>query len=262
MCARVSVRCSVLSLVRTPATSRCLANRKEPRLARKSFVANAMTSCSITTDTPTSLQILNATGHVLYSTATNSIFSMPWGGLSGTFPVLAVNDMTEGSALCGGGESNWAGKIILAGRFYGPGCSFETRARNSRNAAGLLFSGSLHNPFDWDGTAHEGLMPSAVANYAVYDCAKSAVLAAGGEATIEITSAQTPLMDAGFQAFSWVFNAPLLIMMWMNIAAAAWQLYRLGNHKVDLSTRAVVCLEATSQLMLFFRQLNGPGYAN
>ena len=68
------------------------------------------------------------------------------------------------------------------------GAHFETRARMSNNAAGLLFSGSLHNAFDWDGSAHVDLMPSSVANVAVYECAKDAIMSAGGDATIELTS--------------------------------------------------------------------------
>ena len=61
------------------------------------------------------------------------------------------------------------------------------------------------------------------------------------------------------EILSWLLAAPMLIMMCVNVGAAAWQIYRFHGKSTDASTRAVIILEALSQLMLFVRQLNGPG---
>ena len=96
-----------------------------------------MSSCSAATGTTVAAVVINATGHATYRAAVDSVFNMPWGGLSGRLAV--VSPPTTLSDLCSLSGSSWDGKVVLGDEFYGPGCSYEYRAlvAAKRQAAGV-----------------------------------------------------------------------------------------------------------------------------
>jgi hypothetical protein len=224
---------------------------------------------------PAQIVVRNVTGHVIASAGAGYAFAMPWGGLNGTYPLLHV--AVDFTTLCTETAANWAGKVILANSFYGfatsasdsvpIGCSYETRARVAfaQGAAGMLLSGGEHSPFDWDGTSQRDLIPATVLTPdgpgGAYECIDNAVVAAGGEATIELQSERTPLLEPWFGAICWVLFTPIVLLAVTNLCVSIWQQWRFSMVPTDASTRVVVGLETLFSVFVILRILNGPGCA-
>ena len=156
------------------------------------------------------------------------------------------------------------GTVVLGGGFYEAECSYETRARVAQrmNAIGIVYSGQLHTPFDWDGTSWDGitLFTAVVGEYADGYAAVAAAVREHGGARLEIVTEPTPLDDVPFAIFQWAFFSLLLLPSVVCIVAGTRQLYVLYRAHEQSTARLVISLETVSQALFFVRNLNGPGY--
>lgn len=219
-----------------------------------------MSCSSYDNSTASPAVILSSAGTVVYRARAGSVFGMPWNALVGTHTI--VNGSTDLSSLCALDGTSWDGKVVLGGAFYGPGCSYERRAiaAATRKAAGVLFRGQHHSPFDWDGSSQRGLADSSVALDTEYACIEKAVAELGGEATIQLSPVPTPLSQTWYLALGWAWFAVILAALLVSICVGAWQQWRFWRYGMEMSSRAVVGMEMVMLSMLFIRMLNGPGY--
>lgn len=208
------------------------------------------------------IRVLDALGGVLANGPTGNVFLPPWRlALNGTYPLLSVTDSAQ---LCDPPSSDaansWADHVVLMGNFYFGGCSYETRARvaQQRGAAGLLFQADLHNSFEWDGSDHTGLPPSAFVYSKVYDCLFSN---ATGSASVDILGVDaSPLEGGWYLTLNIILAVIILPLILSNVVLGLWQLHRFHIFSMDSSTKAVVGLEMVSQAIFFAKILNGTGY--
>jgi len=224
---------------------------------------------STSTDTG-DLMLLRVNGVPIARAGAGNVFEMPWGvPLQGVYPVLRPDPGGDGPLCDAGSVMDWAGRVVLAAAFYGPGCSYEARARLAadRGARGLLFDGAYHSPFDWDGSSRRMLSDAAVVVHDVYACLDDAVRTAthGATATnvtleVNLTSTRTPLAQTWYTAFGGGLDGLLLMIVLSNVLLGAWQQYNFYRVRMEPSTRTVVALEMVSQAMIFVRLLNGPGW--
>ena len=194
------------------------------------------------------------------------VYDMNFGhGFRGNYSLTKVGSYSD---LCSSpssfGASSLSGMVVLAGDFYAAGCSYEARARGAqaRNATGILYEGSLHSPFDWDGSDRSGLGSLGAAfawTYGDFYSDIDAALDNDGQ-TIHMVTSPTPLLDTGFQIFQWILAGIVHCVCVCSISAGGLRMYQLhGDAKMTLS-RVTICLEMLSQTFLLVRELNGPGY--
>jgi len=223
------------------------------------------------------LMLLRVDGVPIARAGAGNVLEMPWGApLKGMYPVLRPEPGGDGPLCDSGSAVEWTGRVVLAAAFYGPGCSYEARARlaAARGARGLLFDGAYHSPFDWDGSSQRMLPDAAVVLHDVYACLDDAVrtalhgvggdtaVAAAANVTLEVnlTSTRTPLAETWYTAYGGGLDALLLLLVLSNVLIGARQQYNFHRVRMEPSTRTVVALEMVSQAMIFVRLLNGPGW--
>ena len=110
--------------------------------------------------------VLDDAGMVVASAPPLNIYDSVWSPLSaGNYSLLREPSAAE---LCDGpaDPSAWAGKLILGGKFaIRTLCPYRQRAlvAAQAGAAGILFRGKPHSPFDWSGWAVDSasLAPAA-----------------------------------------------------------------------------------------------------
>ena len=161
----------------------------------------AMSWCTTTSNeaagSSEGLRLLDAAGALLASGPVGVLYRAPWGGLVGNFSLYAV----PASELCvapAGGDAAWAGGVVMGGYFTDARCSYETRAAvaGQRGAAGVLFKGYMHSPFDWDGSSQVGLPPADFLRYDVYSCIARNVAVPSSNAMPTLMSPVDPCTEA------------------------------------------------------------------
>lgn len=223
---------------------------------------------ALATPSSSQLTVANASGSVLLAVGADRAWQLPWApSLEGTFALSAPRIET----LCQGATaSSWAGLVILGEGFSSPGCSYESRATaaGGAGAAGIVFSGREHNPFDSDGStrsaADSGRAAAALLDAKIYSELLEPMVKRHPPGSLTLTIAppgRTPLTEASFAAAQWAGVALILAAVAVNLVAAALQLlWRFRSARMELSTRMVVSLELLSQVFLLLRTLDGPGY--
>lgn len=211
------------------------------------------------------LMLLRVDGVPIARAGAGNVLEMPWGApLKGMYPVLRPEPGGDGPLCDSGSAVEWTGRVVLAAAFYGPGCSYEARARlaAARGARGLLFDGAYHSPFDWDGSSQRMLPDAAVVLHDVYACLDDAVrtalhgvggdtaVAAAANVTLEVnlTSTRTPLAETWYTAYGGGLDALLLLLVLSNVLIGARQQYNFHRVRMEPSTRTVVALEMVSQV--------------
>ena len=212
--------------------------------------------------------VLDDAGMVVASAPPLNIYDSTWSPLSaGNYSLLREPSEAE---LCNGpvDPSAWAGKLILGGKFAYIMCPYRKRAlvAAQAGAAGILFRGKPHSPFDWSGSADSAsLAPASFLFSSTYDCVGAAIgtkaaplQTDGGNLTLAFfESSVTPLV--GLYTGASIFFAVLcLVLMVCASGFGVYQVYRL-REAIDRSSIAVIALETLSQMFFFLRTLNGPG---
>ena len=213
------------------------------------------------------LQVINASGVIVYA-ASDAAWRMPFGVvLDGVFQLVAMNSIADLCKIPLNHAPSLTGHVVLGGSFFGAGCSYESRARGAqaRNASGIIFSGFMHTPFDWDGTDRSDLasLGTAVIDEAngVYDSVQAAVAATRPiKSSIVLHATRTPLLDTSFATFQWALCALILAMCVGNVCTGLVMMVRLLRLRRHDSAKLVVALEVLSQCFFLIRSVAGPGY--
>ena len=215
--------------------------------------------------------VLDDAGMVVASAPPLNIYDSVWSPLSaGNYSLLREPSAAE---LCDGpaDPSAWAGKLILGGKFaIRTMCPYRQRAlvAAQAGAAGILFRGKPHSPFDWSGWAVDSasLAPASFLFMSTYDCVGAAIgteaaplQTDGGNLTLAfLESSVTPLV--GLYTGASIFFAVLCLVLM--VCASAFGVYQVSRLReaIDRSSIAVIALETLSQMFFFLRTLNGPGF--